>query len=139
MTRRTISPMSVLIRASSALSTSTAVPTCISPSSSDFDPLRRFSCQTKVQPHDRLIGNVSVEYALEQFAEGNGPGARVACRWALQHAQGQPVRSILASAALVVALMVVTPALAQTTVEEAREQGKSSAPRSATSDARTVE
>ena len=34
------------------------------------------------------------------------------------------MRSIPASAALVVALMVVTPALAQTTVEEAREQGK---------------
>jgi hypothetical protein len=35
-----------------------------------FRPVRRFLCQTKVPPHDRLIGNVSVEYALEQFAEG---------------------------------------------------------------------
>ena len=43
-----------------------------------FDLCAGFSCQTKLPPYDRLVGNVSVEYALEQFADGNGPGARVA-------------------------------------------------------------
>ena len=54
-----------------------AVPTYVSVSS-DFDLCAGFSCQTKLPPYDRLVGNVSVEYALEQFADGNGPGARVA-------------------------------------------------------------
>ncbi len=54
-----------------------AVPTYVAVST-DFDLCAGFSCQTKVPPYDRLIGNVSVQYALEQFAEGNGPGARVA-------------------------------------------------------------
>lgn len=54
-----------------------AVPTYVAVSS-DFDLCAGFSCQTKVPPYDRLVGNVSVEYALEQFADGNGPGARVA-------------------------------------------------------------
>jgi len=54
-----------------------AVPTYVAVSS-DFDLCAGFSCQTKVPPYDRMIGNVRVEYALEQFSEGNGPGARVA-------------------------------------------------------------
>lgn len=54
-----------------------AVPTYVA-ISSDFDLCAGFSCQTKVPPYDRMIGNVSVEYALEQFSEGHGPGARVA-------------------------------------------------------------
>jgi conjugal transfer pilus assembly protein TrbC len=54
-----------------------AVPTYVAVSS-DFDLCAGFSCRTKVPPHDRMVGNVRVEYALEQFAEGNGPGARVA-------------------------------------------------------------
>lgn len=54
-----------------------AVPTYVSVSS-DFDLCAGFSCQTKLPPYDRMVGNVSVEYALEQFADGNGPGARVA-------------------------------------------------------------
>lgn len=54
-----------------------AVPTYVAVSS-DFDLCAGFSCQTKVPPYDRLVGNVSVEYALEQFADGNGPGARIA-------------------------------------------------------------
>lgn len=54
-----------------------AVPTYVAVSS-DFDLCAGFSCQTKVPPYDRMVGNVSVQYALEQFAEGNGPGARVA-------------------------------------------------------------
>ena len=54
-----------------------AVPTYVAVSS-DFDLCAGFSCRTKVPPYDRLIGNVTVEYALSSFAEGNGPGARVA-------------------------------------------------------------
>ncbi len=54
-----------------------AVPTYVSVSS-DFDLCAGFSCTTKVPPYDRMIGNVTVEYALSTFAEGNGPGARVA-------------------------------------------------------------
>jgi len=54
-----------------------AVPTYVTVSS-DFDLCAGFSCATKVPPYDRMIGNVTVEYALSTFAEGNGPGARVA-------------------------------------------------------------
>lgn len=54
-----------------------AVPTYVAVSS-DFDLCAGFSCRTKVPPHDRMIGNVTVEYALSSFAGGNGPGARVA-------------------------------------------------------------
>lgn len=54
-----------------------AVPTYVTVSS-DFDLCAGFSCQTKVPPYDRMIGNVTVEYALSTFAEGSGPGARVA-------------------------------------------------------------
>ena len=54
-----------------------AVPTYVSVSS-DFDLCAGFNCQTKLPPFDRLIGNVTLEYALEQFAAGKGPGARVA-------------------------------------------------------------
>ena len=54
-----------------------AVPTYVSVSS-DFDLCAGFNCQTKLPPFDRIVGNVSLEYALEQFAQGRGPGARVA-------------------------------------------------------------
>ncbi|MDC7812245.1 type-F conjugative transfer system pilin assembly protein TrbC [Sphingomonas koreensis] len=54
-----------------------AVPTYVTVSS-DFDLCAGFSCQTKLPPYDRMIGNVTVEYALTTFAEGNGPGARIA-------------------------------------------------------------
>ncbi|WP_336952429.1 type-F conjugative transfer system pilin assembly protein TrbC [Sphingobium aromaticivastans] len=46
--------------------------------SSDFDLCAGFDCRTRVPPHDRLTGNVTVRYALESFVEGQGPGARVA-------------------------------------------------------------
>lgn len=54
-----------------------AVPTYVTVSS-DFDLCAGFSCRTKLPPYDRMIGNVTVEYALTTFAEGNGPGARIA-------------------------------------------------------------
>ncbi|HEX7855083.1 MAG TPA: type-F conjugative transfer system pilin assembly protein TrbC [Sphingobium sp.] len=54
-----------------------AVPTYVTVSS-DFDLCAGFACSTRVPPFDRMIGNVTVEYALNTFAEGNGPGAKVA-------------------------------------------------------------
>lgn len=54
-----------------------AVPTYIAVSSG-FDPCSGFDCRTKVPPHDRMTGNVTVHHALARFAEGGGPGARVA-------------------------------------------------------------
>ncbi|TXI88527.1 MAG: type-F conjugative transfer system pilin assembly protein TrbC [Cupriavidus sp.] len=54
-----------------------AVPTYVAVSS-DFDLCAGFSCRTVVPPYDRMTGNVSVEYALSSFVDGNGPGARIA-------------------------------------------------------------
>lgn len=45
---------------------------------SDFDLCDGFDCTTNVPPHDRMTGNVSAEHALESFAAGGGPGARLA-------------------------------------------------------------
>lgn len=44
----------------------------------DFSPCDGFDCADTLPPHDRLTGNVSVEAALETFADGGGPGARLA-------------------------------------------------------------
>ncbi|HMS20517.1 type-F conjugative transfer system pilin assembly protein TrbC [uncultured Sphingorhabdus sp.] len=46
--------------------------------SSDFELCSGFDCVTPVPPHDRLSGNVTVEYVLESFVDSNGPGAAVA-------------------------------------------------------------
>ncbi|AOH87259.1 pilus assembly protein (plasmid) [Sphingomonas panacis] len=54
-----------------------AVPTYVAVSS-DFDLCAGFSCTTKLPPYDRIVGNVTVDYALSSFAGGNGPGARIA-------------------------------------------------------------
>lgn len=54
-----------------------AVPTYVAVSS-DFDLCAGFSCTTKLPPYDRMVGNVTVDYALSTFAAGNGPGARIA-------------------------------------------------------------
>ncbi len=45
---------------------------------SDFSPCDGFDCADIAPPHDRLAGNVSVEDALETFADGGGPGAQLA-------------------------------------------------------------
>ena len=45
---------------------------------SDFDLCDGLNCKTVPPPHDRMSGNVTVRYALETFAQGGGPGARVA-------------------------------------------------------------
>ena len=47
---------------------------------SDFDLCDGFDCQTQVPPHDRMAGNVTVQHALETFASGGGPGARIAAQ-----------------------------------------------------------
>ncbi|WP_176599148.1 type-F conjugative transfer system pilin assembly protein TrbC [Sphingobium sp. 15-1] len=54
-----------------------AVPTYVAVSS-DFDLCAGLECQTRVPPHDRMTGNVTVRYALDSLADGYGPGARVA-------------------------------------------------------------
>lgn len=55
----------------------TAAPTYVV-SSTDFDLCEGLSCKTPTPPHDRMTGNVTVEYALESFAGDNGPGAQIA-------------------------------------------------------------
>ncbi|TCM32319.1 type-F conjugative transfer system pilin assembly protein TrbC [Novosphingobium sp. ST904] len=54
-----------------------AVPTYVAVSS-EFDLCSGFHCETQLPPYDRLTGNVSVNYVLETFANGHGPGAGVA-------------------------------------------------------------
>jgi conjugal transfer pilus assembly protein TrbC len=46
--------------------------------SSGFEPCDDFACKTAVPPFDRIVGNVTVQYALETFADAKGPGAPVA-------------------------------------------------------------
>jgi conjugal transfer pilus assembly protein TrbC len=46
--------------------------------SSDFDLCDGFDCDTQLPPYDRMSGNVTARYALESFAGGGGPGARIA-------------------------------------------------------------
>lgn len=46
--------------------------------STDFVPCDQLDCVTKPPAHDKMVGNVSVRYALEQFVDGKGPGASVA-------------------------------------------------------------
>lgn len=54
-----------------------AAPTFVSVST-DFALCDGFNCRTALPPHDRMVGNVSVEYALESFADARGPGAAMA-------------------------------------------------------------
>jgi conjugal transfer pilus assembly protein TrbC len=44
----------------------------------DFDLCDGFDCRTTLPPHDRMDGNVTLAHALDTFARGDGPGARVA-------------------------------------------------------------
>ncbi len=54
-----------------------AVPTYIAASSS-FTLCSGEGCESNPAPYDRMAGNVTAAYALEAFAQGNGPGAPVA-------------------------------------------------------------
>ncbi|WP_103727271.1 type-F conjugative transfer system pilin assembly protein TrbC [Novosphingobium sp. HII-3] len=50
------------------------VPTIVAASSS-FEPCDQLDCVTPPPPHDRISGNVTLSYALQTFADGEGPGA----------------------------------------------------------------
>lgn len=54
-----------------------AVPTYVA-ASSDFELCAGLNCTTAVPPYDRMTGNVTLEYALESFADNRGPGAAIA-------------------------------------------------------------
>ncbi|MDQ2764702.1 MAG: type-F conjugative transfer system pilin assembly protein TrbC, partial [Pseudomonadota bacterium] len=41
-------------------------------------PCDGLACRTTPPPFDQMVGNVTVRYALETFADDNGPGALVA-------------------------------------------------------------
>lgn len=53
------------------------VPTIVS-AASMFEPCDQLDCVTPPPPHDRISGNVPLNYALQTFSEGNGPGAPAA-------------------------------------------------------------
>lgn len=55
----------------------TAVPTVVVVTS-DFDPCDGFDCTTQVPPFDRMSGNVPLEYVLDTFVQGRGPGSSIA-------------------------------------------------------------
>ena len=55
------------------------VPTYIV-TSSDFDLCDGFDCTTAVPPFDRMSGNVTTAHALTTFAQGSGPGAKLAAQ-----------------------------------------------------------
>ncbi len=54
-----------------------AVPTFVV-ASRNYALCEGFDCSSAVPEHDRMAGNVTVEYALESFAGGRGAGAGVA-------------------------------------------------------------
>ena len=47
---------------------------------SDFDLCSGFDCTSALPPFDIMRGNVTAEYALNTFASGGGPGARIAAQ-----------------------------------------------------------
>jgi conjugal transfer pilus assembly protein TrbC len=48
--------------------------------SSDFELCDGFDCTTAVPPFDRMSGNVTTAHALTTFAQGSGPGAKLAAQ-----------------------------------------------------------
>lgn len=57
---------------------------------SDFDLCSGFDCTTAAPPYDRMTGNVTAEFALRSFAEGGGPGARIAAQHLARLQEDQP-------------------------------------------------
>lgn len=55
----------------------TAAPTFVVTARS-YELCDGFDCTSAVPDHDRMSGNVTVDYVLERFAESRGPGAGVA-------------------------------------------------------------
>lgn len=43
-----------------------------------FDLCDGFDCRTTLPPHDRIAGNVTLDYALAAIGDGDGPAAKVA-------------------------------------------------------------
>lgn len=62
---------------------------------SDFDLCDGLECTTQPPPFDRISGNVTLDYALDTIAAGDGPGAPIAAqalgrlRKGGDHSQGQ--------------------------------------------------
>jgi conjugal transfer pilus assembly protein TrbC len=54
-----------------------AVPTYVV-TAGDIEPCAGFHCTTALPPYDRLVGNVTTDYALTTVAEGRGPGSAAA-------------------------------------------------------------
>jgi conjugal transfer pilus assembly protein TrbC len=55
----------------------------------DFDLCDGFECRTTLPPHDRMDGNVTLAHALDTFARGDGPGARVAALYRARLGEAQ--------------------------------------------------
>lgn len=68
----------------------TAVPAIVVVTS-DFELCDGFHCRTALPPFDRMSGNVPLEYALETFVDGRGPGAAIAGQ-ALARLRARPTR-----------------------------------------------
>ena len=57
---------------------------------SDFALCDGFDCATEAPPHDRIAGNVTARFALETFANGGGPGAKIAALHLARLEEEQP-------------------------------------------------
>jgi conjugal transfer pilus assembly protein TrbC len=59
----------------------TTVPTYVV-TATGFDLCDGFDCRTPLPPHDRIAGNVTLDYALGTIGGGDGPAAQVATIYA---------------------------------------------------------
>ena len=59
--------------------------------SAPVEPCSGFRCVTQLPGHDRLEGNVTVDYALDRVASGGGPGASAAREY-LARLRAAPLR-----------------------------------------------
>lgn len=66
----------------------TAVPAIVVVTS-EFELCDGFNCRTSVPPYDRMSGNVPLEYALETFVDGRGPGSAIASQALARLKKGQ--------------------------------------------------
>ena len=57
---------------------------------SDFALCDGFDCASELPSHDRIAGNVTARFALETFASGGGPGARIAALHLARLEEEQP-------------------------------------------------
>lgn len=57
----------------------TAVP-AVAVVTSDFDLCDGLTCTSSVPPFDQISGNVTLDYALDTIAQGQGPGAAIAAQ-----------------------------------------------------------